>query len=119
MKAKELTKAEKKARIKELEREIKATRQEIKRIHKEQEKLQKQRAKQKPELTPEQKQILKLTEEMEILKVAVRTLILKDIETVKALKTYEKMINVIIGKMADAKSQSKTTKSKSYKKSYK
>lgn len=114
-----LTPEQKKAKIKEIETELKALRKEQKKIHQEQIKLQKQRQKAGQNLSPEQKQILKLTEEMEMLKVAVRTLILKDIETVKALKTYEKMINVIIDKMADAKSQSKTTKSKSYKKSYK
>jgi len=103
MKKQELTKAEKKARIKEIEREIKATRQELKKIKKEQAKLERQRAKQKPSLTPEQQQILRLTEETEMLKKAVKMLILKDIETVKALKIYEKMIVKLADKMADTK----------------
>lgn len=110
MKRKELTKAEKQARIKELETEIKATKKEIKRLEKAKAKAEKQRAKQRPNLTPEQQQILKLTEDVELLKYTVRTLILKDIETVKALKTYEKMINVIVDKLAETKKKNKDGK---------
>lgn len=102
-----LTPEQKQAKIKEIERELKALRKEQKKIHQEQIKLQKQRAKQKPNLTPEQKQILTLTKEMQVLKFAVRTLILKDIETIKALKTYEKMIKALSGKFAELEQRSR------------
>lgn len=112
MKTKELTKEQKKARIKELQTQIKATKQRIKELKKEQAKALKQRAKQGQNLTPEQQQILKLTEDVELLKYTVRTLILKDIETIKALKTYEKMINVIVEKLAETQKKNKDDKRK-------
>lgn len=112
MKAKELTKEQKKARIKELQTQIKATKKRIKELQREQAKALKQRAKQGQNLTPEQQQILKLTEDVELLKYTVRTLILKDIETIKALKTYEKMINVIVEKLAETQKKNKDDKRK-------
>lgn len=98
---------ENQARIKEIKQQIKNTKKKIKELERAKAKEDKQRAKElkanKPNLTPEQKQILTLTEEMQILKFAVRTLILKDIETAKALQFYDKALNLLLDKIPDAK----------------
>lgn len=113
----EEVKEQKKAEVKAIEKQIKENERKIEQLKREQlkmikERVKEQKSKKKNQLTPEQAEILSLRKDLQILKFAVRTLILKDIETAKAFKFYEKTINVICDKLKDLKCECKGHKQK-------